>query len=101
MPTITIDENELGPAVRAHAPEGGRLIDVCDEARAPVAFSCRSASCGTCRVAVLEGASLLEPPRPDELEVLQIFCAGGDERLACQAVIKPLPGLIKLRWIND
>ena len=51
--------------VEANAPEGGRLVDFCDELRAPIPFSCRSASCGTCRMEILEGTELLEPPRDD------------------------------------
>jgi len=101
MPTIEFAANDLGPAVSVEASGGDRLLDVCDDARAPVAFSCRSASCGTCRVEVTSGASLLEPPRRDEIEVLELFAATKSERLACQAVIRGGPGLIKLRWIRD
>jgi ferredoxin len=99
MPTIEFLPNRLGPAVRVEAE--GPIVDVCDDARAPVDFSCRSASCGTCRVAVLTGAELLEPPREDELEVLRLFEAGDGERLACQAKARPGPGLVRLRWIDE
>ena len=98
MPTFEFLSSPLGPAVRAEA--AGRLIDVCDDARAPVAFSCRSASCGTCRVEVLAGADLLEPPGPDELETLRLLGAPLGERLACQATARPGPGLIRLRWVG-
>jgi len=100
MPTIEFSGNALGAAVSVEAQGGGRLLDVCDETRAPVAFSCRSASCGICRVQVLEGACLLEPPMREELAVLELFSAPSDERLACQAVIRAGAGLIKLRWIR-
>jgi ferredoxin len=99
VPTLEVLPNRLGPAVRVEAD--GPLVDVCDEAHAPVDFSCRSASCGTCRVAVITGAELLEPPREDEIEVLRIFEAGKDERLACQARARPGPGLVQLRWIDE
>lgn len=100
MPAIEILESPHGPAVTL-AFSGGRLIDACDDARAPIAFSCRSASCGTCRVAVLAGAELLEPPGADELEVLAIFAAAAAERLACQAVVRPGAGLIRLGPVDD
>jgi hypothetical protein len=60
----------------AEAGGGGRLLDVCDDVRAPVAFSCRGASCGTCRVEVVAGADLLAPPARGELEVLALFIEG-------------------------
>lgn len=101
MPTFEFSGNELGPAAMADIEAGGPLIDVCDQARAPVLFSCRSASCGTCRVDVLEGADLLAPPGRDELDVLEIFASPRTHRLACQAVARPGPGLIRLRWVND
>jgi ferredoxin len=80
----------------------GRLIDLCDEARAPVEFSCRAANCRTCRVEVLAGADLLDPPGEDELAVLASAPsrAGAVQRLACQASVRPGPGLLRLRWIG-
>ncbi len=84
-------------------PGGGKLVDVCDTSAAPVPFSCRSASCGTCRIEVLEGAELLEPALDEELEVLDVF---GDDpkkkRLACQArLCTGRTGRIKVRAINE
>jgi len=97
MPLVVFDSTN-GAAVEASAPQGGRLVDLCDELRAQVPFSCRSASCGTCRVDVLEGAEMLEPPLADELYVLDIF---GDDpsrcRLACQARVRPGPGCVRVR----
>src|SRR5262249_31724616 len=93
--------NELGPAASVDVEDGARLVDVCDDARAPVGFSCRSASCGTCRVEVVTGQELLEAPSSDELEVLRIFRAPPSHRLACQAVARHGPGLVALRWIAE
>ncbi len=80
------------------APAGTRLLDICDETSAAVPFSCRSASCGTCRVDVLEGADLLEPPADDELDILDLF---GDDparcRLACQIRLKGGEGRLRIR----
>ena len=71
---------------------------MCDERTAPVPFSCRTASCGTCRIEVLEGAAFLDPPADDELDVLDIF---GDDpsrcRLACQARLKQGPARLRVR----
>jgi ferredoxin len=88
--------------VEADAPDGVRLVDLCDESNAPVPFSCRSASCGTCRIAVLDGAELLDPPGDEELDILDIF---GDEpgprRLACQVRVRAGPGLVRVRAADD
>jgi 2Fe-2S ferredoxin len=64
---------------------GTALVDTCDEhPEAEVPFSCRSASCGTCRVRVKEGMELLSRPQDDELDVLDVFGDGKDVRLCCQ-----------------
>ena len=64
---------------------GTALVDTCDEhPEAEVPFSCRSASCGTCRVRVKEGMDLLSKAQDDELDVLEVFGDGKDVRLCCQ-----------------
>jgi ferredoxin len=82
------------------APRGGSLADLCDVAHAPVAFSCRSATCGTCRVAVLEGESLLLPAEPDERELLATLplsaFAAASHRLACTTTLQAGPGRVML-----
>ena len=98
MPTIAFLGGSAGPAVTALGE--GRLVDVCDEAHAPVAFSCRGATCGTCRVEVVEGAELLEPPGEDEVALLEEKGAPADQRLACQAVVRAGAGLVRLRWVG-
>jgi ferredoxin len=75
-----------------------RLLDVCDAAHAPVAFSCRGATCATCRVIVLEGADLLEPPDDAERALLAGLSSPPETRLACQAVVRAGEGLLRLRW---
>jgi 2Fe-2S ferredoxin len=86
---VVVFESPYAAPVEVDAPEGTRLVDVCDAHDAPVPFSCRSASCGTCRIAVLEGADLLEPPEEDEADLLALM---GDDpaayRLACQARLR-------------
>ena len=64
---------------------GTAMVDFCDEhPEAEVPFSCRSASCGTCRVRVKEGMQTLSKTQDDELDVLEVFGDGKDVRLCCQ-----------------
>ena len=61
------------------------MVDVTDEhPEADVPYSCRSASCGTCRVEVVAGGEALAPPDAEEREVLEIFGDEGPVRLCCQ-----------------
>lgn len=68
---------------------GTELVDTCDEyPETEVPFSCRSASCGTCRVRVHEGMEHLSKAEDDELDVLDVFGDGKDVRLCCQISVK-------------
>ncbi len=101
MPLIVFESPARGP-IEAEAAEGAHLVDLCDELGAAVPFSCRSASCGTCRIDVLEGAHLLEAAGDAELDILDIF---GDDparrRLACQARVGPGAGRVRVRPVDD
>jgi ferredoxin len=97
VPTIEFLGNGFGSTKRVESEAGGPLVDLCDEVLAPIPFSCRSASCGTCHVEVLEGAELLEPPEPPEEELLMLLGGKGTSRLACQARVRAESGLIRLR----
>ncbi len=105
---IPADRNDARPppgegastlTVRAEA--GGALADVCDEASAPIPFSCRSANCGTCRIEVLEGASELTAPEDEELDVLEIFASPPTHRLACCAKMKSGLAVLRIRPVDD
>jgi adenylate cyclase len=100
MARIELVDPESGVTVTTDA-DAGRLLDVCDEARAPILFSCRSASCGICRVDVEAGADMLDPPEGDELETLRAFDASPSERLACQVRIRAGDGTIRLVATRD
>ena len=100
MPTVVFLANVLGREKRVEAPAGGDLVDLCDDVFAPIPFSCRSASCATCQVEVIEGAELLEPPGEQERELLHLLQGPAANRLACQARIRPGDGLIRLRPIG-
>lgn len=101
MPTIEFEGAGLAGDKTAEVPEGGDLLDICDQVLAPVAFSCRSASCGTCHILVLSGAEHLDEPREDEEDLLDLLDGPENSRLACQAKVKPGPGLVRLRPANS
>ena len=68
---------------------GTQFIDLTDKhPEAKVPFSCRSASCGTCRVRVTAGREAMAEPEDDELEVLEAFGNEADVRLCCQLRIE-------------
>jgi 2Fe-2S ferredoxin len=83
------------------APDGGSLADLCDSVSAPIPFSCRSANCGTCRIVVMEGQSDLLPPSDEEMDVLDIFGAHANQRLACCAQMKPGLTTVRIRPVRD
>ena len=98
VPKIEFLGNTIGPAKTVDVENGGELVDICDKYFAPIPFSCRSASCGTCHVEIVEGEELLAPPEEQEEELLDILGGDGEtRRLACQARVKPGPGLIRIR----
>ena len=100
MPKIEFLASPAGKAKTIDVPEGGSLLDLCDHYLAPIPFSCRSATCATCQVEVLEGAELLEPPEVAEQDLLDVVGGPGSSRLACQAMVKAGPGLIRLRSLD-
>jgi ferredoxin len=73
--------------LEVEVPNGAKLAEVVDAAGADVTFGCRSGTCGTCRVRVVEGASRLSPPTPEERDFLSSLGAAADERLGCQFCI--------------
>jgi ferredoxin len=103
MPTVIFEprRGERREPLTVPFPEGGPLVDVCDEHCAPVPFSCKSANCGTCRIEVIEGESELLPPAEDELDLLDIFAARPHQRLACQAKTKPGLATLRIRAVDD
>lgn len=100
MPTVELAQSPAGPARTVTAERGGRLLDLCDDARAPVVFGCRAARCTTCRIEVESGADLLTPPAAEEAALLASIEAPKAVRLACQAVVRAGPGHLRLRWIG-
>jgi 2Fe-2S ferredoxin len=97
-----ITESRTGRIVEIAAPEGAAVVDLCDDHAAPIPFSCRSASCGTCRVELIEGGAELLPPAQDELDVLDVFNMEPSRvRLACQAKLRIGATRIWIKAIQD
>lgn len=97
MPTIEFEGAGVAGDKTAEAPEGGDLLDICDQVLAPIPFSCRSASCGTCHIVVTEGAELLEEPGEEEEDLLDLLDGPDNSRLACQARVKAGAGTVRIR----
>jgi ferredoxin len=98
MATIVFAGNRFGAEKRIEAPEGGELVDLCDQYFAPIPFSCRSASCGTCQIEILEGEEFLEPQNDAERDLLPLL--GGKGRLACQVRVRPdVEGIVRVRSV--
>jgi 2Fe-2S ferredoxin len=101
MPRVVFEAPDVQP-LTVDAPDGGALCDLIDTKNAPVPFSCRSASCGTCRIVILEGAGELLTPEDEELDLLEVFGATPDkQRLACQAKMKKGLGLLRVRPVTE
>jgi ferredoxin len=80
----------------------GRHVDLCDAYGAPIPLACRVASCGTCRIHVLEGAGDLLPADVDELELLHVFDAEPPHvRLACQAKLRTGATRLRVKAFHD
>jgi 2Fe-2S ferredoxin len=102
MPTVTFESSDGKLKKTVAAPEGGSVADLCDDHEAPIPFSCRSASCATCHIEVLEGQDAFQPPESDELDVLEaIDSAPPRFRLACCAKLKPGDAVVRVRAQND
>jgi ferredoxin len=67
---------------------GERLIDICDRSATPISFSCRSGSCGTCAIRVLQGMANLSPlNEKEEIVIADLEAPDPHIRLACQVRI--------------
>ena len=79
------------------APEGTSLQAIADAAGADITFGCRSGSCGTCRVRVLDGGEHCSPVAPEERDFLAGIAAPADHRLACQVRVN---GPVTLEYLG-
>ncbi len=102
MPEITFESSDGSRKKTVNAPEGGALADLCDDNEAPIPFSCRSASCATCHIEVIEGADSFLPPDPEEVDVLEAVCSPPPRfRLACCAKLRGGEGKVIVRAQNE
>jgi 2Fe-2S ferredoxin len=102
MPQITFESSDGSQKTTVDAPNGGALADLCDDNAAPIPFSCRSASCATCHIEVIEGETLLAPPEDEELDVLDAVCSKPPRfRLACCAKLRAGAGRVIVRAQNE
>ena len=69
------------------APAGTPLQRIADAAGADITFGCRTGSCGTCRVRVVEGLAQCSEPGSEERDFLKGLDAPADQRLACQVCV--------------
>lgn len=97
MPRVEFVDNDADEVLSVDVPEGGALVDICDAALAPVAFSCRSATCGTCQVEIEAGAELLEERGSAERELLAVLGEPENVRLACRARVRTGGGVVRLK----
>lgn len=83
-PALTIDGGPSAPV-----PFDTPLLDAAAALGADLDHFCGAlASCGTCRVEVLAGASALSPAEPRERMVLGDAKSKAGDRLACQARVR-------------
>lgn len=86
------------------AEPGEAIMDITDaNPAADVPYSCRAATCGTCRVEVLQGVEALSTADEFELDVLDIFGDTADKvRLCCQAkLVNHVVTQVTLRVCED
>jgi ferredoxin len=99
MPRLTLEVPGAAP-LEVNVPEGDRLLDLCDRIGATVAFSCRSADCGSCLVEAVDGADQLFPPSAREAATLRVLSAPAGHRLACQVLMRPGAARLRLRALQ-
>jgi len=80
MPKITV----LPAQLSAEVPPGELLLQAGEAAGIDMEAGCFNCSCGTCVVEVVEGMDNLEPPSPEELDVLDQWNKDPEKfRLTC------------------
>jgi len=78
---------QIGDSIVVTEKVGTPLIDLCDNHRTPIPFSCREGACGTCLIEVLSGSENLSPLTEMEEIVLDEMTDAPNARLACQTTL--------------
>jgi ferredoxin len=95
MPKVVI----LPAGAAADVPAGELLLDAGERAGVEMEAGCFNCSCGTCVVEVISGMANLEPPSPEELDVLDQWNKDPEKyRLAC--CVRVQDGEVVLRQIH-
>ena len=79
MASLTFFESGIGKEL----PDNSAIKEVCEEAGIP--FGCKDGLCGTCLITVIEGKENLSLRNDKENDLLG---PAGEERLACQCILK-------------
>ena len=77
----------ISEGLEVDVESGIPLIELAGEVDCDITFGCRSGTCGTCRIRIVDGAANLSSMQGDEREFLRGFGAHPDERLGCQVTI--------------
>lgn len=97
MPKVTILPAEVSAVVQP----GDSLLDAGEAAGVEMEAGCFNCSCGTCVVEVVRGLASLDPPGPEELEVLDQWNRDPEKhRLACTARLLPGDGEVVIRQLD-
>jgi ferredoxin len=78
----------LSEDLLVEAPCGTALADIADAIGADITFGCRSGSCGTCRVQVVEGLHNCSAMTSEERDYLRELNGPTGQRLACQVSVQ-------------
>lgn len=83
MPQITFSDTDDTVEVAV----GASLHEACEANDAPIPFMCTAGSCGTCIIAMEEGADNVNPVEADERQTILMTTDVDGARLACQLVV--------------
>lgn len=84
MPKVTF----IADGKSAEANQDELLREACQRNDFTLPFGCENGLCGTCLVAIKEGAENLTEKTDQEKETLEVLLAYEDQRLACQCRVK-------------
>jgi ferredoxin len=85
---VKFELRHKGKIQRWETDRPGVLLDQIEAKGLSFPFGCREASCGVCRIRVVEGKEFLDPPTVSEEDTLSRCYDPPDVRLACSARIQ-------------